>query len=291
MYHGDLIDANSTVREVLDLHGYTKEKALQAMTIFLDTIRSKNHKNNSKYMVEIITGIGSHSPHGPVLRSAVGSSLIKRHMNHTLSQGKGGFIIDAFSGVDLHEDLSNRYDSKIVVVDRQESCDLHMDASHTPTFRSYVSLQHFSQPISSQVMDDDTLLEKIKDMSTRLADKEHLTLQTKEELELKRAMLKSLEWKRIHELDMNEDDIETARALELSKIENDNQEHEYNKMIEKVLLISRDHEHDQQTWSDREQEDLESAMKSSRNEYEALEAEEKEQLRLAMELPSTLNDL
>jgi len=57
----------TTVHEVLDLHGHNKEKAMRAVTFFFDSIRSKNkylRERNHIYVVEIITGIGHHSPHG-----------------------------------------------------------------------------------------------------------------------------------------------------------------------------------------------------------------------------------
>jgi DNA-nicking Smr family endonuclease len=60
-------DQGMTVREVFDLHGYTKTEAIQAMTVFFDAIRSRNQPislHGRKYMVEIITGTGQHSSHG-----------------------------------------------------------------------------------------------------------------------------------------------------------------------------------------------------------------------------------
>jgi len=285
-------DSQTAIREVLDLHGFTKEKAIQATTMFLDTIRRSKDHGASKYMVEIITGTGSHSLQGPVLRSAISSTLSKRQMDHKLSQSRGSFIVDALSGIDLYEDTSSRKNSKVVVLDRQDSCGVSsVEPLSVPSSRSFMALHHFAQHIHSnppQDMGDDALLENVKHMSMRLAEKEHSSLQTKEELELKRAMLKSLEWKRIHELDMNDDIIETERAMKLSRMESEAFEHEYNKMIEQALKTSMESDQEK-ILSEREQQEFEWAMESSRNEYEALQAIEHEQLRQALELSSTFH--
>ena len=95
--------------QILDLHGYTRERAIEKLTFFLDQIRHKHlHSisNSSTYLppsmpVTIITGSGKHSQSGPVLRHAVEKTLTKRQMVFRLNHGKGSFIVDAFSGIEL----------------------------------------------------------------------------------------------------------------------------------------------------------------------------------------------
>ena len=62
----------------LDLHGYRKEAAIRAVTEFLDRQSRRNAPNDG--WVTIITGAGSHSPDGPVLRTAVESLLRRRQI-------------------------------------------------------------------------------------------------------------------------------------------------------------------------------------------------------------------
>ena len=96
--------------QVLDLHGYTKERAIERLTFFLDQLRHKhlhslsnapNYTPPSHMIVTIVTGSGKHSQSGPVLRQAVEKTLTKRQMNFRLNHGKGSFLVDAFSGVEL----------------------------------------------------------------------------------------------------------------------------------------------------------------------------------------------
>ena len=67
----------------------------------------------------IITGSGSHSTAGPVLRSAIHTLLVKRGMNFTIERGKGAFKVDALSGRDLH-DAPLPTSSKVVTVEQAE---------------------------------------------------------------------------------------------------------------------------------------------------------------------------
>ncbi len=98
----------------LDLHGETKDKAVSKLVSFLDQIRytenkkkeiwrtkkksgggncnTVNHKRGMEtysYMVAIITGSGSHSNSGPVIRNAVEKVLQKRQMTYNLTCKKG----------------------------------------------------------------------------------------------------------------------------------------------------------------------------------------------------------
>lgn len=59
-----------SVSHQLDLHGLTREEALEALPRFLNNARNKGQK-----AVLIITGKGNHSPEEPVLHQAVASWL------------------------------------------------------------------------------------------------------------------------------------------------------------------------------------------------------------------------
>mmetsp|Transcript_4024 Transcript_4024/g.4535 ORF Transcript_4024/g.4535 Transcript_4024/m.4535 type:complete len:318 (+) Transcript_4024:78-1031(+) len=97
----------------LDLHGYTKSEGICRTTEFLD--RTSRKIRDDKTWVLIVTGSGSHSSHGPVLRGAIESLLKKRNIEfYPMNHGKGGFIVNAASGFALYEPEQPR-DSKIIV--------------------------------------------------------------------------------------------------------------------------------------------------------------------------------
>ena len=103
----------------LDLHGKLVEDAIAEVTLFLERIRTYHHH------VQIITGSGSHSRHGPILRSAVQKLLDKRRMIWKLEHGGGSFQVDALSGVDLY-DPGEATDSKVLIAEEE---DFHQLAS------------------------------------------------------------------------------------------------------------------------------------------------------------------
>eukprot|EP00584_Thalassiosira_punctigera_P004522 CAMPEP_0172539974 /NCGR_PEP_ID=MMETSP1067-20121228/11069_1 /TAXON_ID=265564 ORGANISM="Thalassiosira punctigera, Strain Tpunct2005C2" /NCGR_SAMPLE_ID=MMETSP1067 /ASSEMBLY_ACC=CAM_ASM_000444 /LENGTH=451 /DNA_ID=CAMNT_0013325743 /DNA_START=146 /DNA_END=1501 /DNA_ORIENTATION=- len=111
----------------LDLHGKRLEDAISEVTIFLDRIRrtvaafSRGRLGEQKNVlyVTIITGSGSHSTHGPVLRGAVEKLLQKRGMIFRLERGGGAFKVDALSGWDIHAPVPAT-ESKVVVAENDE---------------------------------------------------------------------------------------------------------------------------------------------------------------------------
>jgi hypothetical protein len=90
----------------LDLHGLTREKAIRAVTDFIEV--------NKRNYVRIITGSGSHSTHGPVLRTAVESLLTRRNMNFQRDSA-GSFLVNCASGETFYPPESPQ-DTKLVVV-------------------------------------------------------------------------------------------------------------------------------------------------------------------------------
>jgi hypothetical protein len=110
----------------LDLHGRRLEEAISEVTMYFDRIRrtyasinttAASSKNSLD--VTIITGKGSHSSQGPVLRSAVQKLLIKRGMTYSIEHHKGAFTVDALSGWDLYA-RGAATDSKVQLSDQQE---------------------------------------------------------------------------------------------------------------------------------------------------------------------------
>ena len=116
----------------LDLHGKRLEDAIAAVTFYFDRIRHTYAAINpisaaspNSLKVTVVTGSGSHSTHGPVLRSAVQKLLVKRGMNFSIEPGKGAFTVDALSGWDLYAS-EGPTDSKILLSEKQ---DFHLLAS------------------------------------------------------------------------------------------------------------------------------------------------------------------
>ena len=104
------------IENQLDLHGFTKEKAIRRMTQFLEEEKKKKVKKekygnakintNSKYnsrdgskWVEIITGSGKHSQDGPVLREAVRKVLDIREMTYYQRNDAGSFAVNVMVSV------------------------------------------------------------------------------------------------------------------------------------------------------------------------------------------------
>lgn len=123
-----LIDASLNVRQheissnlVLDLHGYTKDRAIEYLHFFFNKIRYNERKRGSQTQNQItalvITGSGKHSDHGPVLRHAIKQTLSKRGMSFQLNQGQGSFNVNVMSGIDVHylPDQQLQEDTKVIV--------------------------------------------------------------------------------------------------------------------------------------------------------------------------------
>ena len=93
------IQQNNASLPTLDLHGYTKEKAIRSLTDFLERSAQKQQQRKSSF-VRIITGTGSHSGAmgGPVLKQAVHKLLIKRDMEFSYTKKHGLFLVNVHSG-------------------------------------------------------------------------------------------------------------------------------------------------------------------------------------------------
>ena len=110
----------------IDLHGKRLEEAVRDTSLFLERVRrawssASTAGLNGRLMVTIITGSGSHSSHGPVLRSAIKRLLDKRGMNYSLTNGRGAYFVDALSGYELFGPSPGETTStKVVTADEQE---------------------------------------------------------------------------------------------------------------------------------------------------------------------------
>ena len=118
--------STTDIQYKLDLHGETREKAIQKLISFLDQIRLKHKKKNhlhqnenKQIVVTVVTGSGSHSMEGPILRTAVEKVLKKRQMTYHLTHKKGAFDVNALSGIELSYD-EQRSDSKVVLLNDDE---------------------------------------------------------------------------------------------------------------------------------------------------------------------------
>ena len=115
--HQDNNDDKKKKYPTLDLHGLRKDAAVRAVTDFLD--RQSRHGNAASSWVLIITGTGSHSLSGPVLRTAVESLLQRRHMTFERNT-PGSFLVQATSG-NVWYTQHQSVDTKVIVADRKEN--------------------------------------------------------------------------------------------------------------------------------------------------------------------------
>ena len=90
---------------LLDLHGYQERPAIRALTDFLEEHKNinSNSPRNRRHgtWVRVITGTGSHSTRGPILRPAVQSLFERRQMTFTMDT-PASFCVDAASGVTFY---------------------------------------------------------------------------------------------------------------------------------------------------------------------------------------------
>lgn len=183
----------------LDLHGFRREVAIRAVTDFLDqqtrpTMTETNQKNNNQnlLLVSIITGSGSHSQAGPVLRSAVESLLQRRRMEF-VRDTPGSFLVNAQSGEVWYKE-HQATDTKLIIASEQDelvrmqrvhqqvnrkhknrpgNLNLQGRSSSTEsisTASSASSLLDLAGPSVSEVMQDENTLARVKDESRRLAE-------------------------------------------------------------------------------------------------------------------------
>ena len=253
---------------LLDLHGLRKEEAIQAVTRFLETHESRHH------YVQIITGTGSHSPHGPVLRTAVDNLLRRRQME--FEQDKpGSFRVRSGTGIVFYHQAACDVDTKVIVQHRpsttsQEEFNLQTALARSKGTRSEhnILLQHHQQPLVS-LSSGPTLAEVAQnDAEFALARQESLALQRQDNRHKSR--------------EKNEMDLALEISLKQMDLEKAEEEHALQKSIQEAMATS---EAEALRIRQEEEQDLQQALEQSAKElaHSLHELNEEELLREAME--------
>lgn len=258
--------ATGATLATLDLHGNTKDQAISKMTFFFSEVVRRYGGGQ----VLIITGSGSHSNNGPVLRQAVKATLDKRQMTYTINPGRGSFNVDATSGHELYAD--NRHqpiDTKLVMAPaREQTTNLRQLAARSVSSgRSFAPKTTEQSPLPSDVAADDAVLNRVKLISVAEASTAHASrVRSKNELEratslslqeeerqaeqqkdIERIIALSLqEQKQLEAEQWAKQQQEIERAIELSAMEEEEKEKErqakQQRDIEQILALSLEHE-------------------------------------------------
>lgn len=299
------MQATSTTYQ-LDLHGLTKDKAISQLTSFLDQIRYDKTRANSaldkEIKVTIVTGSGSHSSNGPILRSAVEKVLKKRQMTYYLTFKKGAFVVDALSGIDLYQESVQ--DTKLLVVPDEEFPILNnrkaiqFRSSSKRQLGDFESKQvNYSNvcdengdynPLPSEVAADDDDLAKVKQLSLEEAARTQ-SHATKEINELKQAIVLSVESQQHREAqEMEEMDDMITKAIKLST---DMAQKEQAIMDEELCHVLEMSKKEANTYDYLEEESLKYAISLSQREAEMnqkyvnqLEMDEEASIQLVLEM-------
>lgn len=300
----------------LDLHGYTKEKAVSTTTWFLDDAMKKAKiRKESPVFVTIITGTGKHSHCGPVLRNAIKALLEKRQMNFKLNHGKGSFTVDVTSGHQLFLDHQHRFDSKVVLTsdpphqlpigygsnDKSSmigSLATVVSGTSTTTRRNIIKdnnnnnnneeaslFIHDNSPLPSEVSADDALFQHVKQVSSSEAAKIQ-SLKDREKNELEKA--KTLSLVEDNKTTQNFCSQQLEEALRLSQMEQKSIVKEENELLEKALLLSSEQSDHNNNWShENEDEMIKKALALSSSEHAPIycsQSHEELEIKKAIEL-------
>ncbi|GKY97767.1 hypothetical protein MPSEU_000734900 [Mayamaea pseudoterrestris] len=326
------IDDKSTRRQQgseipsLDLHGLTRDVAIRRVTDFLEThaaapnplpsssattsnnssgSRSKHKKRTT--WVCIITGSGSHSAQGPVLRSEVQKLLERRQMEYSRNTA-GSFLVNAPSGITLYAQTQS-VDSKIIVQGQKQQQSSEEDAvqefmrnaqagrvvtlnnprpdaSMNGSSSSLNSSEHFPSLQEVQREHNDIVKAQEESLSAfessrKLASQEQSAIQAalalsqeqidRERQEEEAAILTALEEsKSMAELQLKEELDLMKKALDESKQESELQQQQESNLLKKALEDSKlQAELEQQ----HEQEAMAKALEESKRQMEFEEAQ------------------
>jgi len=227
----------------LDLHGYKKEAAIRRLTDFLEN----QHQSNTSSWVCVITGTGSHSTCGPVLRTAVEKLLCKRKMTFERNT-PGSFLIQAASGHVLYNQQQEE-DSKVVVRSSQEeeiALQLAYTRKHSQNLRRSESSPAF--------------LEERRGDNRLLGTGPSLSEVAREERELEQAREESLESIRDLSKTQKKERVELERAVQISKAAKEREEQEEAELLRKAMELSEREVNQQQQ---EEEQILQQALKDS----------------------------
>ena len=235
---------------LLDLHGLHRTDAVRAVTNFLE-----NH-HHTRRQVCIVTGTGSHSQRGPVLRSAVEELLRKREMEYE-RETPGSFLVRTGTGIVLSHQASTEQDTKLIFRDRDEGSSLNSlpcsgiqrtvglgsrrGLSQRRTSPSVQSALHFG-PSPSEVVSNDAELEQVRQESLH-THRVELQKQNVEKRELDLALHLSLVAQEDEETKFSES---MRLALHESEIKAASEDDQEKQTVERVILQSIT-EYDQNT--------------------------------------------
>ena len=208
----------------IDLHGLTREKAIRTVTDFLE-------KEKWRKQVCIITGTGSHSQQGPVLRMAIEKLLQKRQMDYTRNT-PGSLMVDPASGIELFLQ-EPCVDSKIVIVTEAVESELgflrHRPMNHRAN-RSQRSTTR--KPESTSVSCDHPRV---------LVQEPSLQEVSKEQRMIDLAKKESYEQARVEASILRKESSAMEQALRLSQLEHEHHTNQYQhecEQVEKALQLS-----------------------------------------------------
>lgn len=296
--------STTDIQYKLDLHGERREKAIQKLISFLDQIRhnhkkknpSQQYKNkNKQIMVTVVTGSGSHSMEGPILRTAVEKVLKKRRMTYHLTHKRGAFIVDALSGIELSYDEQGS-DSKVVLLNNDEDFTLlhHItksSKSNAVPGKKLSSLQRSctsstatsssgnladiigdDNPSPSEVAAFDDSVKKakelsLKDVAMKQSIKGKATNELNKAIELSKQAKKNQEEKELKEIERL-----TADAIELSKQSAKEEEERIDQELQEVMEMSKNDAYSSSN-EQLEQEALEYALRMSQRDAMVYDAE------------------
>jgi len=273
----------------LDLHGYRKEAAIRALTDFIERLSLNRPTCDGSVWVNVITGSGQHSSQGPVLRTAVDKLLRKRQMKFILNADKGGFLVDASSGIVLYAS-GPPTDTKVVVrsMTLSENNNIPLVGRVPPKILVNPPAED-NQPLPVHVAQDDALLEQAKEVSRKQRHTE-ATLDVKERQALKKAMSDSmLEHLTLQKNQEREDDsLQTALIMSVPSVDNEDEQILQKALLESKLMFEMS----------KNDVELEAALKMSEShfhicdsEIDALDSELQEILRQSAEEFSTVQPM
>jgi len=202
---------------LLDLHGYQREAAMAAVTRFLEV-----HARTGA-LVCIVTGTGSHSPNGPVLRSALISLLQRRQMEYEQDK-PGSFRVRAGTGIVFYRQASTEPDTKLLIEnDTDDGFSLRnaMSRSRATATPSRLELLvppqgHMSGPTLSEVVASETAFSRAREESLDLQRQRTKEEKIRESQELQLAMEVSR-----RQLEVEEDELDDSlqKAIKSSELE------------------------------------------------------------------------
>jgi hypothetical protein len=228
----------------LDLHGCNKPQAIRKLTDFLESsasASSKSGKSAKRKWVCVITGSGSHSQQGPVLRDAVHALLEKRQMEYQLNpKGRGSFVVNVQSGIVLYGTTSSQQQStKLVLANEAPGAHVKLVGRPAPSAALIHDGSTVRDPNDTTLMDYPLLPKQQPKTTDRplFEVHRHAKVDRAERHDLKRMLSDSaLEYERHVQLKTDEDE-RLVQAVEQSKLETETSQAE-ERVFQELLAAS-----------------------------------------------------